>query len=263
MSPSRPTLDVLETVTRRSDVLSALAETPAAKRELVDQLECSRSTIDRAVRELEWLELVYRDSGVYNLTVTGRLALTEHRRSTAIFETIDESSAVLSEIPSGAPLSTALLEGADVSKPPSHAPHEPLQEFARTLSRADRIRSSSTAERLPGLRKQLYEWTVEGDLDAELLFTEELAAFVRSTYPQLLRDIAIDGDVEFYVIDSLPYELSIVESPEDTRVVLFVLDETEIEAIIQNDSVAALEWATAVYRSFREQARPLTLPEDG
>ncbi|MFC4542777.1 helix-turn-helix transcriptional regulator [Halosolutus amylolyticus] len=258
-SPS-PSLDVLETVTRRQDLLSSLADGPRGKRELVDHLECSRSTIDRAVRELEWLEFIRRDDGVYRLTAAGRLALSEHRRSVSVFESIGEVSPLLREIPRDAPMSTSFLEDADVTEPPQHAPNEPLQQLAWYLDRADRIRVSTTAERLPQLRQRLYERTIDGTLDAELLVTGDLAEFICTEYPGQVRDVVLDGGVDFYVVDSLPYELTIVDLPTESRVFLFVLQESEIKAVIENDTRDAIEWADEVYRRFRARATDLSPP---
>ncbi|WP_265108888.1 helix-turn-helix transcriptional regulator [Halosolutus halophilus] len=258
-SPS-PSLDVLETVTRRQDLLSTLANGARDKRDLVDRLECSRSTIDRAVRELEWLEFIERNDGRYRLTAAGRLALSEHRRSVSVFQSIGEVGPLLREIPRDAPMSTSLLDGADVSEPPPHAPNEPLQQLACYLDRADRVRASTTAERLPQLRKRLHERTIDGTLDAELLVTDDLAEFVRTEYPEQLHDVIVDGGVDFHVVDSLPYELTIVELPTESRVFLFVLQESDIKAIIENDTREAIEWGNEVYRRFRARGTRLSPP---
>lgn len=259
MRSPRSRLDVLDTVTRRQKLFSSLADQPRSKRELVDHLDCSRSTIDRAVRELEWLEFVRREDGVYRLTAAGGLALSEHRRSVSRFESISTVSSMLRYVPRDAPMSTAMLDGATATEPPSHAPTEPLQQLAGFLDRADRVRGITGAERAPLLRKRLYDRTINGTLDAELLVTDDLAAFMKAEYPEQLYDLIVDGGMDFYVIETLPYELTIVELPTESRVLLFILDEMEIEAVIENDSQAAREWANDVYRRFRATATELSL----
>ncbi|WP_247002618.1 helix-turn-helix transcriptional regulator [Halosolutus gelatinilyticus] len=261
MSSPSPTLDVLETVARREPLLSSLAEQPRDKRDLVDHLDCSRSTIDRAVRELEWLEFVDRTDGTYRLTAAGRLALAEHRRSAAVFESIETRSHLLGHMPPDAPMSAAMLEGSEATEPPSHAPNEPLQELTCYLDRADRVRAIAGAERIPQLRRRLYDRTVNGDLDAELLMTDDLAEFIVAEYPEQVHDLAVAGAVDFYVVDSLPYELTIFELPTGSQVFLFAIQETDIKAVLTNDSQAALEWATGVYRRFRTSAKKLSPPE--
>ncbi len=257
MSASNPQLDVLETVTRRRDLLTTLADGPRDKPELVDQLECSRSTVDRAIRELEWLEFVRREDGEYRLTATGQLALSEHRRSLATFESIGEASPLLGHIPHDAPLSTAMLDGAETTEPPPHAPTEPLQELADLLDRADRVQATAGAERIPALRERLVDRCIDGSLDAELIVTDGLATFVRQEYPEQLTALTEDGGVDCFVVDSLPYELTIIESQRESRVLLFVTRQREITAVIENDSADALAWATDVYRTLRSTASPL------
>ncbi|WP_137289089.1 helix-turn-helix transcriptional regulator [Natronorubrum halophilum] len=266
MCSSCPARDVLRTSIQRRAILECLDGGPRHKRDLVEALECSRSTIDRGMRELEQLELVRRrggSDGRCQLTLLGRVVLSSCRRRVETVAAIDESSRVLEYVPSDAPMSTALLEGADVSEPSPHAPYEPLQQLVESIAVADRIRAVITAERTPMTRVQLYNRTVDGTLDIEAVFTEELATFLSETHPGQVRDVMVDGGFDIYVTDSAPYELMIIETGSESRVIVFVLNETgEVRGVITNETDAALEWATGVYRGFRADAQPLSPPVD-
>lgn len=256
------TADIVRIVTRRQGLLETLAERPRRKRELVDRLECSRSTIDRAIRELEQFEFVARDESGYRLTVTGRLVLSEYRRCTGAFDAIDGGSELLRHVPRDAPMSTALLEDARTYEPKPHAPLEPLQELVDRFESATHVRGFAAAERIPETRAQLYEQTVENGLDVEAIFTEDLAAFLFAEYPDQARAVVTDGDFDMYATESIPYELTIVEEPDESHVFVFVLNErTEIQGVIRNDTRAALEWAHAVFRHFRSTATAVAPPE--
>ncbi|MXV61691.1 transcriptional regulator [Natronorubrum sp. JWXQ-INN-674] len=258
--------DVLRTVAQRRALLEALADGPRQKRDLVERLDCSRSTVDRGVRELEQVEFVRREegaSGGYRLTAAGRLALEAYRRSVETFEAIGEATEVLGYVPRDAPMSSALLEGARVTEPPSHAPYEPLERLVDEISVANRIRGVIAAERTPKTRTQLYDRTVEGDLDVEAVLAEDLASFLIEQHPEQVRDVILEGAFDMYAVESVPYEFTIIETPTESKVFVFILNETaEIRGVITNETDAALEWASDVYAQIRATARPLSPPSD-
>lgn len=76
---ARPTMDSgvaahVDLVADRYEFLTELAEEPARKPEIVDRTDTSRSTVDRAIRELTEADLVERTEGRYVTTTFGRLA---------------------------------------------------------------------------------------------------------------------------------------------------------------------------------------------
>ncbi|ADD04995.1 HTH domain protein [Natrialba magadii ATCC 43099] len=257
-----PTADVVETVSRRRELLEALATGPQRKRDLVEQLACSRSTIDRAIRELERFEFIERAESGYRLTAVGRLALEEFSRTTRTFASINEASQVLAAIPREAPMSPTFLEDATVSEPEPHAPNAPLQELAASFETATRVRGCSSAERIPETRARLHQRTIEDDLSVELILTTDLAEFLLSAYPGQVSGVVSEADSNMYEIESIPYELAIVEQPDDCRIFLFALnDRAEIEGVIENDTQAALEWAESAFAELRAAASPVEPPD--
>lgn len=59
---------VVTAVLDRSALVERLVDGPKEKRELTDELPVSRSTVNRAIRELETLDLVERTNGAYRAT---------------------------------------------------------------------------------------------------------------------------------------------------------------------------------------------------
>lgn len=262
MHQSNPTDDVVRTVIRRTELLAALADQPQYKRDLVETLACSRSTIDRAIRELESLEFIARTETGYQLTAGGRLALSEYRRVEQAFTAIEESGSLLRHVPAGAPLSTTLLDDARTYEVKPHAPIEPLQELVSRFETATRVRGFAAAERIPATRMRLYERTVEEDLTVEAIFTEDLAEFLFAEYPEQVRSSATEGAFDMYAIESIPYELTLIEQSDVQYVFVFVLNErTEIEGVISNNTQAAFEWGESVFREVRSAARSVSPPE--
>jgi predicted transcriptional regulator len=258
MAHSSLTHDLLQTVIKRAELLACLESDPLDKRELTESLECSRSTIDRAIRELERLNFVRRSDDSFQLTIAGTLVLSEYRRSMTTFESIARVSDLLGDLSAEIPVATPLLREARVLEIPSHAPNEPREEITDLIEDADRIRGFGAADRLPQFRDRLYERTVDGDLDAELILTEELATFLLTEYPQLIEDVIVDGEFDLFTVDSVPYELSIIETPRRSVVFVTLLeDDLSLRGMICNDTSDALEWARGIYRRCRATATPL------
>ena len=261
MSSRNPGQSVLETVAQRYPVLETLEGDPRNKRDLVEDLDCSRSTIDRAVRELESLGLIERIDGDYRLTIAGDLVLEKYRSSVEAVDSIAGVSDVFDYVPRGAPMAACVLEGARIDRPEPHAPNEPLRRVAKQVTAdVDRFRGISGSERIPHFREHLYEHTVDGTLDAEVVITDQIATFLLSNHPTQVQDVITDGDFDFHVIDSVPYGLIILETP--TRSVMFLVIYAEPGVIvIENNSREAIEWADGIYRRYRAIATPFEVPD--
>ncbi|GAB3023748.1 helix-turn-helix transcriptional regulator [Natronobiforma cellulositropha] len=260
MSPQSSDLGVLETLSRRYPVLSRLETGPKRKRDLVDALSVSRSTVDRAIRELEYFEFVDRCDGVYRLTAAGRLALAEHRERLDALASITDVSEHLRWLSRDAPMSVDFLAEATVFEPKSHAPNEPFEVIVDRTDDAECIRGLMAAERVPHFRTRICERTATDDLTAELVFTAELAGFFLETCASQLREAVASGRCSLYETRSLPYGLWIVEtaSREEAFVVVHG-DSADVRAVFRNDSPDALEWASGVYERIRDRADPLAL----
>lgn len=261
MSPGSPDADVLRTLSRRADVLSCLEADSRRKRDLVDALSVSRSTVDRAVRELERLEFVERREDGYRLSVAGRLALEEHRRRVEALDSIVAVGDLLGHVPRSAPMSVRMLDGAAVHEPESHAPNEPYEVIVDRFEGAERVRGLAAAERVPRFRNRLHDLTVEGALDAEAVFTDELADFFFANHRSQMRDSMRDGGFDLYATDRVPYGLWIVDAPAGSEAFVVVHgDSADIRGVIHNADARAVEWAAGVYRRFRDRARELEAP---
>lgn len=251
--------DVLQTVAKRSPLLERLADGPADKHELIAVLDCSRSTINRAIRELEWVDCIRRCDDEFRLTVAGQLALKEHRHSQQTFESIAKLSDLLCDLPAETPISDELVRGATLLEVPAHAPNEPLAEITDLVGHAERFRGMGAADRTPAFRQQFHDRSVGGDLEVELVLTEDLARVTLTEQTELLQDGVFDGGIDIYTAPTIPYELSIVDTPTESVVFLAPFDDDLTHrGVLRNDSPAALEWADGVFRRYRAAATPLS-----
>lgn len=254
--------DVLETIARRERVVDALASGRARKRDLVDALDVSRSTVDRAVRDLELASLVDRDGTRYQLTVTGRLAVDAYRRSVGTFEAITSMSDVLELIPEEESLSPVVFDGAKTAtlpvdgRIPEPAVHERfVDRIVDWIEQSERVVGFSPVEPNPRIRELLAARTAAGELDAEILISPSLTRYLLEEHSSQLREMIESDGLTLGEVDTLPYGLGIYEALDRTCVLVFVYGDTaRIRGLIENDTAGAIAWAWRTYGDFRERA---------
>lgn len=127
------------TVAKRRDVLAALAAEPRYKRDLIDDLGHSRSTIDRAVTELLEADLAERVEGKYRATPAGELGLRRHDAYREGMADIAASADVLAAADGGDTLDPALVTGATLHRADGGDRQAALDLVADAVRGADRV----------------------------------------------------------------------------------------------------------------------------
>lgn len=258
------TSDLRETVSKRYRVLQALADDPRTKPELVDRLECSRSTVDRATSDLldvECIESTDVGGSRFRLTQTGRVALEVERRYRDDADRLAALSALLNDLPSDAPMSEAFVSGADVYRS-ARAPDVALRPATELLVDADRMVGTATVVRndyFDNLGGRLDD----GGFELELVLDPELlAGIVENHDDEFERLLARDG-VEAYTAETtIPYALWLTENGTDATAGITVHDDGGVKGTVVNGSARAVSWARSQYVGYRDAATKLTqLPE--
>jgi predicted transcriptional regulator len=253
---SQDTRDLLETVFKRVEFLEALDETPMAKRDLVDRLDVSRSTVNRGIWDLEQYGLVKYDDGGYRLTVCGRLLHDQYRRYEAGAEAVGASADLLELLPPSAPVDVSFLRHVDIYIAEDPAPHVPVTVLSKIIREATQLQGLSRSHAAPKTVDALRE-LVAGRGGAEIVFREAVYDHVDGAY-DWIRDRVANGDLRAYLVDDLPYGLVIADQGDRTYGCLVVYDgNSSIAGVLVNDTEAAAEWATDVFASYRERAEPV------
>lgn len=250
----RPADELVSLLARRVAVLEAVLETPRTRPELVEALDISRSTVDRAVRELEGMDLVERQGSTYRASVVGRLAHEEYAELRAELLALEEVAPLLAVLPPDAPLSIDVLHGADVVVAREPAPHVPGSRLPEFIRGAEHLRNLSMAYTNPETSEALADVLAEGGT-AEVVIEADL-------YQYLAEDAAVDTDrllgadgVTVGVVEALPFGMIVADRPSGREVCLAVYDsDRTLEGILVNDTEAALAWADRVWERYSTAA---------
>ena len=253
--------DVLSLLARRAPLLDALRDGPRSKRDLASRRDLSRSTIDRAVRDLEAAGLVTRDQGAVQLTMPGAVALDCHERYVSELEGLDEAYDMLSTYDHDLHIAPAVFRDALVVPPDRHAPHRPVDALIEMLDDADSVRLYATAimpEYVDAYRDRVLQGTRLDAICTQYVFQELL-----ETYDDALHDVMETGRVTLHEsAESLPFSIVIAERGEETSVCLMLYRDRTLAGFVRNDNPGAVSWASERFEALKENAERVTSPMD-
>lgn len=258
-SMDRPeSTDFVRLLLRRATLLSRLTAGPTAKRDLVEQLDVSRSTVDRAVRELAEVRLIERTADGVALTLPGRLAYETYCECLDVAAGLVEAGPILDALPADTEFDVAMLDGARVVGTQQHAPQRPVDEFTALASNADAVRCV-LATFVPEHVTACCERAADSDLDAEVVFAEPVLSSLTPDTDAALRR-ATAGSLSAYRLDDVaPFSLVVAEAGDDARAGVLVADESGVRGFVSNDAPAAVSWAHREFERWREAATTASL----
>ncbi|WP_435333886.1 helix-turn-helix transcriptional regulator [Haloarchaeobius sp. TZWWS8] len=249
--------DVLTVVDRRYDYLAELVDVPRHKRDLIQELGDSRSTVDRATDELMAAGLLTRtEDGRFRTTVAGDVLrrTVDEARETA--STIVTARDLLEHAPNDVSFPPSLFRGSEVLIASGPAPLEMVDKVTSTLTSADRLRALSVADHDPRAFYDLYErGVVEGELEVEVVFTPAMVERAYDAYPDIMAAAEDSSTVSIYSSESVPFGLYVVEQDGESTAIVTLYDENQlIQGGIRNSGADAVAWASETFESYREEA---------
>lgn len=247
--------ELVEVINRRMDVLSALTTT-REKRDLVEELELSRSTVNRAVRQLESLGLVTRRGG-YRRTVAGRLVHQVYGGFVDELAQVVRMEGLLTGMPQDHPMDLAMVRDATAHRASAAAPTAALERSAEIVRSAERLKTLTPRLSRPDLFDVVRE-EVDDGLALEMVLSRKLLEHLREHRPEWLSAVGAAPEAELYVRAELTPNLGAARLPEGRRAAVRVYDTAgEFRGLVENDSLEAYTWAESVFADVRADAEPL------
>ena len=249
----------LSTLRSRFDVFDALRSTPNGKPSLVGELAVSRSTVDRAIRELEDAGFVIRDGSQYRATCYGELLASRYEAFLEEARKVADAGSLLAALDSAAPMDPDFFADAEVIRAGPPAAHRPIDRFERRIGEADRIYGLIRTISHSSTRELVQQYAETG-LDGEFVITPRLADWLVEHRFDSTRAL-VDADIDLYEIETLPYALVVLEELDDVDALAtcFVYgDGSELLGTIETSDPEAVDWALETYGRFRDRASTVT-----
>jgi predicted transcriptional regulator len=246
--------DLADVLATRHRFLRALADEPASKRSLEDRLDVSRSTVDRAVRDMESWSLVAYDEREYYLTPAGRYGLDVHESTTARLDAVVAAADVLAALRHETPLDAAFVAGADVVRASPQTPDAVVSRLLESVQAAEHVDGVAPVA-LTGHLDTFYEEATAGGGQVRMFIEAKLFDHLVTAPNDPLQSAIEDPNVRLERA-TVPFEFGLWIA-DDSEAGVVVYTETGVKAVLVNDAPAAVAWAREQQRRVAETATPL------
>ena len=256
-STRQEALDVADVLFRRFEVVESLIEQSKDKRELVEDIDVSRSTVDRATRELETAGLVEYVGGDFVVTSLGEFSVAEFVRLIEMLRLRRELDSFLQWVPqSEFKFDTGDVMNADIVLPEPGNPYNMVNKHVRALNEAETVRAVLP---LTGLHafEVAHDAVVDDGADYEFVVVPDVVKTYESNpnYVPLYEEMVESGHFDLYIYDGdVPYYLGLL----DGTVQIGVDEDGEPRALLETDAREMQEWAQNEYESYKQWAERIT-----
>lgn len=253
---------VIETIARRAELFATLGNGPRSKRDLVAELPVSRSTVDRAVRELENAGLLTRNQGQVGLTLAGELALAEYERFREGLDGVREALPILDPVGPDTELVLDVFRRADIVRAQRHAPHRPIEAIKAFLTGADRIRGVASAV-LPDYVDVYSRQIIQEGAEVDLVVSRQVLETLLAEYSSDLEAALETGRLQLRESETSPPFSTIVADSREPTVGVVVYGDSGTTGFVRNDSREAVTWAKEWISEWEDAADLIAAPDDG
>ncbi|QLG28888.1 MarR family transcriptional regulator [Halorarum halophilum] len=255
-------LDDIEYLARsehRVTVLTALADRPRSRSDLLENTGSSASTIGRTLRQFEERRWIRRDGHRFTTTELGGFVAAGIRELIDRIETEQRLRDVWRWLPTETSgFTVEMVSDAVVTNAGADNPYGPVNRFVSLLRETDRFRFVGyDVALLEPCKDELSRRIVDG-MDTEVIDPPNVARYILSRYEEHCSEPLESGNLLVRLHDDVPsYGLSLF----DDRIAISCHnpDSGTVQALLDTDASAAWEWAESTYESYRREARPLTL----
>jgi tetratricopeptide (TPR) repeat protein/predicted transcriptional regulator len=244
------------TLVRRRDFLSYLDGDPAAKPAMVDDLDHSRSTVDRAIRALEDAGFVERTTDGYVTTLTGQLALERYDAFLEESEAILEGQSVLNALPVSFELPQSVITTAEIEA--TETQYHCFEVLAEALTDAEQYRA--VLPKISDTRhiRMLHSRVVADDLDATVLASADVYRQFAGEFPSLAADLDAAESFDAREVSAADVGIVVATSGDVATVVLLVYETQGVAGLVRTTGEDAVSWARSHVDELSETASETT-----
>jgi predicted transcriptional regulator len=247
--------DVLDLVAMRIDVLELLDGERVPKRRIVDELDYSRSTVNRAVTALSEAGLVDDAPSGCQTTFVGSLLAEQYSEYVQTVRRLVANREILNPLSRDVDLPPDVLADAEVSLSEGSSPYEPYHALEAVLDSAvGTVRVYVPTFSNP--RGLELARTLATDHDVEIVFGDRLLEELRADVPDEVGALfELEGFTGFETATGPDYSLVLVETESGTDGALVVHSpERELVGCIVTSNRDTIRWMEQQYSEIRAES---------
>ena len=247
--------DLLVDLVKRASLFELLQDGPCEAKDLVENLDVSRSTLHRTTRSFAENGLLRESDAGFELTGFGRSVADEvirFRSGVASANKLEEflNTVEVTEVD----VPTERFSDADVIHPKPRQPHFAVKRIIELIEQSESVRMFSSIIS-PFYVDVAYREMMDGT-EIDVVFDRQVINIIASEYADRATEAARTGMFGISVRDEIPFELFVF----DDCIGMAAHDDNGIARVfVETDSSEAIEWAEDVYESYRDAAERVDL----
>lgn len=240
----------------RVAILETLVEAPRSRDDLRDEVDASRVTVARILRDLEARNWVENAGQAYVATPTGAWICRAFTRLVDEMEAEHRLRQALQWIPSDlVTFDIRSLRDAEIVLLEERDPTAVVRRFVDLHHGSDRARECARCIAPPLIEKH-WELTVDGDARVEQVLTPKALDIVvaHATARRQLHQMLDAANAHYFVTTDIPISVAVV----DDIVAINLTDEEGVQkGMLMADDDTVRAWATDLFETYRDKARPV------
>jgi predicted transcriptional regulator len=248
--PDRDVSTVANVLAKRTSLLTALADGPTDQRRLRDELGVSRSTVYKALKELEEVGLVEQRAGGYGLTGFGRLAWQRHDAYLARLERLNDAERLLEGLPADRQYPPSLFEHGHIVTTGRNAPERPLERMEARAANTVQLRCLSPVG-MPRYLEATHERVEETDQTVTLVTESAALSRLADSYDRFEAALEEPGLNLKASTEQLPFAVMLFD---DDEIGLFAYDDGSLLGAAFSSDDDAIRWGRTVFERARERS---------
>jgi len=238
----------------RLELLCHLSEDTLEKCELKDKIDKSRSTIDRAIRDLVEKGFVEDNHGSFSTTLAGSLMLEQLDEIVMFADRMDEFDEALAPLTHDAAIEPTFLTRSNIisaeQKGTRCRVNRKLHQF---IDQSDDLRLSLPTLNAVGTVEHLHEYVGSAG-SLELVLTPSVIRLSESEAPGLIQAVSSES-VSITRTDDLEFGIAVADN--SSRAAILVCD-AGLYSIIETRTESAVQWARERFHDQRAAGTEIT-----
>lgn len=242
----------------RLHLLERLRESPGDPRDLADDLDQSRRSIQRNLAAFEERGWVRKDDGAYHLTTKGDVIARTHSEYVDSLETIEDSGDLYEHLPADAAPAPDpdLLAGATVVTADPDHPQAPVSHYISVVESVATDRFRMIAPVLSRIFHDAHARRVLDGVRIELVLDAETARAARDRNPaEFATVVSVPRFQLFRHPDAITFGLTVAEG----RALLLAYDDSgQVAVCADSTGDEFLAWAESLFERYRDAAEAVS-----
>ncbi|MBX0294476.1 helix-turn-helix transcriptional regulator [Haloarcula nitratireducens] len=240
----------------RLALLERLRETPGSPRDLADELDQSRRSVQRnlaAFADRGWAE---KRDGDYRLTTTGLLVTRRHREYVDALAAIGDNDDLYAHLPADVAPEPDLLANATLVVAETDQPQAPVSHYVSTVESAETSRVRMISPVLSRLFHDAHAELVVSGVETELVLDGATIDRAREKNPaEFATVVGVPPFTLYHSPDPISFGLTLT----DDRVLLLAYDDSgQLHACADGTDPEFYAWATDCFERRRERSESVS-----